>query len=131
MHSHFHRNGSQNLPKLLHRACFAKSSEKTTFVSSKILRYSTKPNTQKCLEGNFPGDWPVASPVLNPLDDSAWKYTLAKLDCIKHMTLAKFLTRLTKIQDKMPQQLVRAACLSFEKGCRAVVKKRCERFELN
>jgi hypothetical protein len=39
------------------------------------------------------------------------------------MILAKYKTPLTKIRDKMPQQLVRAAYKSFKKRCRAVVKE--------
>jgi hypothetical protein len=38
---------------------------------------------------------------------------------------------LIKIWDKMPQQLVRATCMSFEKRCRAVMNIRGERIELN
>jgi hypothetical protein len=56
--------------------------------------------SQKWLKDNFPGClW----------DYFAWKYTLAKLDCTKHKTLAKFKIRLTKIREKMPQKL---ACRS-------------------
>jgi hypothetical protein len=59
---------------------------------------------------------------LNPLDFFAWEFTLAKLGCTEGMPL-------TKIRDEMPQQLVHAACMSFEKRCRAVVKERRARFE--
>jgi hypothetical protein len=45
------------------------------------------------------------------------------------MTLAKFKTRLTEILDEMPQQLMSAAFISFEKRCGAVVKERGEIFD--
>jgi hypothetical protein len=51
---------------------------------------------------------------------------LSKIDNTKHMTLPHLKTRLIKIWDEIPQQLVHAACISFEKRCQAVVKEEGE-----
>jgi hypothetical protein len=73
-------------------------------------------------------DWLALSPNINPLEYLAKEYTLAKLSCTKHMTLAKLKTRLIKIRNEMSQQLERVPCMSFELRCQAVVRERGERF---
>jgi hypothetical protein len=57
-----------------------------------------------CLEDYLPdffspSEWPTfchRMPDLNSFNYFAWEYTLAKLSCKKHMTLAKFKTRSTQ-----------------------------------
>jgi transposase len=92
-------------------------------------------NTQKWLAANFPDfwtpdDWPASSPDLNPLDFCIWGYMLSKINNTKNVSLDQFKVMLVKIWDDIPQDVVRAACLSFDKRLRAVIKEKGERFEL-
>ena len=91
--------------------------------------------TQQWLEENLPdfltpSDWPASSPDLNPLDFCIWGYMPSKIRIQKNMTLVQFKAHLVKIWDDMPQEVVRAACASFDKRLKAVIKDKGERIEL-
>ena len=91
---------------------------------------------QNWLKDNMPcfipvNEWPPSSPDLNPLDFSIWGYMLSKLTNIKNMKLDQFKRLLMKIWDEIPDELVRAACKSFEKRLKLVKKAKGERFEID
>jgi hypothetical protein len=89
----FYGNRCQNLPRLLHRACFVKiicSNMPNTCMENFCFQQDSPPShkairTKKWLEDDLsdfssPSNWPASSPDLNPLDYFAWEYTMAKLD---------------------------------------------------
>lgn len=75
-------------------------------------------------------EWPASSPDLNPLDFSIWGYMLSNIGNTQGMTLETFKSRLVKIWESIPEDLVRAACNSFFCRMQRVVKEKGERFEL-
>jgi hypothetical protein len=83
--------------------------------------------TKNVLDFLTSSDWLAWSPDLNPLNYFIWSYMLCKTG----MTLSQFRNRLIKIWDEMARQLVHTTCMSCVKRCRAVVKERGERVELN
>lgn len=66
--------------------------------------------------------WPPSSPDLNPLDFYVWSYMLAKQSEHRVSTMDQFKKLISKIWDEMPMDQVRAACDSFEKRLKLVVK---------
>ena len=76
-------------------------------------------------------EWPASSPDLNPLDFFAWGWMLGQLNNYKIHSLDQFKNVLMKIWDEMPENMVRAACDNFFKQCKACIKAKGERFEID
>lgn len=91
--------------------------------------------TQKWCEENLPDfisaeEWPSSSPDLNPLDFSIWGYMLGRIGSTAGMNLESFKSRLLKIWDEIPIEVVRASCSNFFTRMKKVIAARGERFEL-
>lgn len=74
--------------------------------------------------------WPPSSPDLNPLDFFAWGYMESKLNDLKItkiINLTAFKKKIVKIWNEIPMDMVRAACDSFPKRLRLVIKEKGNR----
>jgi len=87
--------------------------------------------TQEWCRSNLPDfidrdSWPPSSPDLNPLDYFAWGYMESKLNDLKIKqitTITTFKKKIEKIWNDIPMDMVRAACNSFRKRLRLVIKE--------
>jgi AraC-like DNA-binding protein len=87
--------------------------------------------TQEWCRSNLPDfidrdSWPPSSPDLNPLDYFAWGYMESKLNDLKikqTTTITTFKKKIEKIWNDIPMDMVRAACNSFRKRLRLVIKE--------
>lgn len=89
---------------------------------------------QAWCEENLPdyipaSEWPASSPDANPLDFCIWGYMLARLTNVRVTSLTTFKILLTKIWEEIPDEVVRAACDSFPKKLRQIVKANGNRIE--
>ena len=92
-------------------------------------------NLSRCQE-NLPDfisatEWPASSPDANPLDYSIWGYMLSFLKDLKNVTLPKLKARIVKIWNKIPMEVVRAACDTFPTRLEQISQAQGERIELN
>lgn len=95
----------------------------------------TAKSVQYWCEENLPDfiskdEWPPSSPDLNPLDFSIWGYMLQRLSKEKISTLDHFKLKIAEIWDNIPMEVIRAACSSFPKRLRAVIKAKGGPIEL-
>lgn len=91
--------------------------------------------TQQWCRRNLPDfidrdSWPPSSPDLNPLDYFAWGYMESKLNDLKITkvtTINAFKKKIVKIWNEIPMEMVRAACESFLKRLRLVIREKGNR----
>jgi hypothetical protein len=67
-------------------------------------------------------EWPPSSPDLNPWDFSIWGYMLGQLRNYKYATLPEFKKAIQQIWANIPEHVVRAVCVAFDKRLRLVIK---------
>lgn len=83
--------------------------------------------TQNWLKANVPvlidrDMWPSSSPDLNPLDFCIWGVLQAKACAKKHTSVEALKTTLTREWNRLNDDVIRAACASFRKRLKLVVK---------
>lgn len=83
--------------------------------------------TQQWLRENVPrfiaaSDWPPYSPDLNPLDFCVWGYLESKVCTKRYPTIHALKTALLREWERLPQDIVRAACSAFPRRLGAVIK---------
>ena len=85
--------------------------------------------TQSWIQRKIPSfinkeNWPARSPDLNPLDYSIWSILENKVCSTPHPTVEALKAKLLKEWDAIPQETLRAACVSFTARLKAVVKNK-------
>lgn len=89
----------------------------------------TAKTTQKWLQENLPSfispeEWPPYSPDLNPLDFCIWSILESDVCSTRQPSIDVLKERLKEAWQKIPQEVLRAACENFKKRIQLVVQAR-------
>lgn len=113
-------------PELIPWARKTFGSEHWTFQQDSAPSHKAN-GTQNWLRSNVPvlidrDMWPPSSPDLNPLDYCIWGIIQAQACSKKHTSLESLKLSLTREWNRLSEDVIRAACTSFRKRLKLVVK---------